>query len=37
MMNRVITRIKPIPENDLFNYSLPIPLKIILTENSGRL
>ena len=27
MMNRVIAQIKPWPEYDLFNYSLPVPLK----------
>jgi hypothetical protein len=36
MMYRVMTRIKPWPEYDLFDYSLPIPLKINLTGNSNR-
>ncbi|MCX6325335.1 MAG: serine hydrolase [Bacteroidia bacterium] len=36
MMYRVISQIKPWPEYDLFNYSLPLPLKSNLTEFSNR-
>jgi len=36
MMNRVITRIKPLPEYDLFDNSLPLPLNSALTEYSKR-
>jgi CubicO group peptidase (beta-lactamase class C family) len=34
MMNRVISRIDPLPEYDLFNISLPTPLNSTLTEYS---
>jgi len=34
MMYRVMLRIKTWPENDLFNYSLPVPLKYSLSETS---
>ncbi len=36
MMFRVISQINPLPENDLFNYSLPIPLKTTLKDYSVR-
>jgi CubicO group peptidase (beta-lactamase class C family) len=36
MMYRVISKIDPLPDYDLFNYSLPLPLKMILTESSKR-
>ena len=32
MMYRVISQINPWPDNDLFNYSLPVPLKPYLSE-----
>jgi CubicO group peptidase (beta-lactamase class C family) len=35
MMNRVTSQIKPWPEYDLFNYSLPVPLNTTLTEYSN--
>lgn len=36
MMYRVISKINPWPENDLFDYSLPAPLKSSLNQYSGR-
>jgi len=36
MMFRVISQINPLPDNDLFNYSIPIPLNISLSEYSRR-
>ena len=36
MMSRAISKIEPWPDYDLFNYSLPIPLKTTLTENTIR-
>ena len=36
MMYRVISKIDTWPEYDLFNNSLPVPLKITLTEYSNR-
>jgi CubicO group peptidase (beta-lactamase class C family) len=36
MMYRVISKIDPWPDYDLFNNSLPVPLKITLTEYSNR-
>lgn len=36
MMYRVISQIRPIPEYDLFDYSLPVPLKPELLEYSIR-
>jgi hypothetical protein len=36
MMYRVISQIKPWPEYDLFNYSLPVPLNTNLSEYSNR-
>lgn len=36
MMYRVISKINPWPDYDLFNYTLPLPLKTILTESSKR-
>ena len=36
MMYRVISQIKPWPENNLFNYSLPLPLNKTLSEYSNR-
>lgn len=32
MMNKVITRLEPWPDTDLFNLSVPVPLKLTLTE-----
>jgi len=32
MMNKVISKIDPMPEYDLFAYSLPTPLKMSLKE-----
>jgi CubicO group peptidase (beta-lactamase class C family) len=32
MMNKVVSKIDPWPEYDLFSYSVPIPLKATLTE-----
>lgn len=32
MMYRVLSKIKPWPDYDLFNYSLPVPLKTTLTQ-----
>jgi len=36
MMNKAILKIEPWPDNDLFSYSVPIPLKTSLTEYSIR-
>jgi CubicO group peptidase (beta-lactamase class C family) len=36
MMYRVISQIKPLPEYDLFNYSLPVPLNSNISEYSNR-
>jgi CubicO group peptidase (beta-lactamase class C family) len=36
MMARAISKIDPWPDNDLFSYSLPVPLKTSLTENPIR-
>jgi CubicO group peptidase (beta-lactamase class C family) len=36
MMNRVIPKINPLPEYDLFNNSLPLPLNIELSSYSNR-
>jgi CubicO group peptidase (beta-lactamase class C family) len=36
MMYRVVAQIKPWPEHDLFDYSLPVPLKSNLTEYFSR-
>jgi CubicO group peptidase (beta-lactamase class C family) len=36
MMYRVLSQIKPLPQYDLFNYSLPVPLKATITEHSKR-
>lgn len=36
MMFRAISQIKPWPDYDLFNYSLPVPLNISLSEYSNR-
>jgi CubicO group peptidase (beta-lactamase class C family) len=36
MMGRVISQINPMPEHDLFNNSLPLPLNSALTEYSKR-
>ena len=36
MMFKAISQINPWPDNDLFNYSLPIPLKTTLKEYSVR-
>jgi CubicO group peptidase (beta-lactamase class C family) len=36
MMNRVISRINPMPDYDLFDNSLPLPLNSALTEYSKR-
>jgi CubicO group peptidase (beta-lactamase class C family) len=32
MMNKVINKMEPWPETDLFNFSLPVPLKLTLNE-----
>jgi hypothetical protein len=32
MMTRVISQIKPLPDVDLFNYSIPVPLNISLSD-----
>jgi CubicO group peptidase (beta-lactamase class C family) len=37
LMYRVISRVKQWPENDLYSYSLPLPLNISLDPNSIRL
>ena len=34
MMNRVVSQMNPLPEEDLFNYSIPVPLKIALSSYS---
>jgi hypothetical protein len=36
MMNHAISKIDFWPDYDLFDYSLPIPLKTTLTEYSSR-
>jgi CubicO group peptidase (beta-lactamase class C family) len=36
MMHRVISQVKPWPDYDLFDYSIPVPLNTALTENSKR-
>jgi CubicO group peptidase (beta-lactamase class C family) len=36
MMYRVVAQINPWPENDLFEYSLPVPLRSDLTESFNR-
>ena len=36
MMLRVISQISPLPDYDLFNYSIPVPLNITLSEYSRR-
>jgi len=36
MMSRAISKIDPWPDYDLFSYSLPVPLKTSLTENTIR-
>jgi CubicO group peptidase (beta-lactamase class C family) len=36
MMTRAISRINPLPEYDLFDFSLPLPLKYELTEYSKK-
>jgi hypothetical protein len=36
LMARVISQVKQWPEYDLYTYSLPVPLKIALTENPIR-
>jgi CubicO group peptidase (beta-lactamase class C family) len=36
MMYRVVSQIKPCPEYNLFNYSLPLPLNTTLTEYPNR-
>lgn len=36
MMLRVLSKINPWPEYDLFNYSVPVPLKAVLTDNLSR-
>jgi CubicO group peptidase (beta-lactamase class C family) len=36
MMYRVLAQVKPWPEYDLFNYSLPVPLNTTLTEYSTK-
>jgi hypothetical protein len=35
MMYRVLTHIKTWPDNDLFHYSLPVPLKNSFSANSA--
>jgi len=35
MMSRVISQVKHWPDNDLFNYSLPVPLKTSLIDTSN--
>ena len=34
MMTRVISQINPLPDKDLFNYSIPVPLNISLSDYS---
>lgn len=36
MMNKVVSKIDPLPDYDLFAYSLPTPLKMTLKENPVR-
>ncbi len=36
MMTRVLSRLSPVPDYDLFNNSLPLPLNSVLTEYSVR-
>jgi CubicO group peptidase (beta-lactamase class C family) len=36
MMSRVISLVKPWPDVDLFNYSLPVPLKTTMDEDLNR-
>ncbi len=36
MMYRVLSQLKPYREDDLFNYSLPVPLKPLLTDTLTR-
>jgi CubicO group peptidase (beta-lactamase class C family) len=36
MMNKVVTKMEPLPQYDLFAYSLPTPLKMTLKENPVR-
>jgi hypothetical protein len=36
MMYRVIAQIKPLPDFDLYSYSLPVPLKTALKQNFVR-
>jgi hypothetical protein len=36
MMNKALTKISPWPEEDLFAYSVPTPLKTTLTELAGK-
>ncbi|HUX59455.1 MAG TPA: serine hydrolase domain-containing protein [Bacteroidales bacterium] len=36
MMHRIISQIKPLPKNDLFDFSLPVPLKPTLTDSLKR-
>lgn len=36
MMHMAISQIKPWPDNDLFNYSIPVPLNFTLSEYSSR-
>jgi CubicO group peptidase (beta-lactamase class C family) len=33
MMSRVVSQMNPLPEEDLFNYSIPVPLKVALSGN----
>jgi len=35
MMYRIISQIKPLPEDDLFDYSLPVPLKPVVIDSSN--
>jgi hypothetical protein len=36
MMNKVVSKIDPWPDYDLFDYSLPVPLKTTLGEYSKK-
>jgi CubicO group peptidase (beta-lactamase class C family) len=36
MMYRVLAKVTPWPDNDLFNYSIPVPLNVNLSEYSNR-
>jgi CubicO group peptidase (beta-lactamase class C family) len=36
MMFRVLAQIDPVPDNDLFEYSIPVPLNITLSEYSPK-